>query len=270
MDADGRLQPLLGVINGDNPKDNTTLNGSLAWFEDISENPGLNDVEVWEVYNATEDAHPIHLHLVSFQILDRTPFEAVVNTQDQIQHDERTGIGGYIVESSINFTGTPIPPAPNERGWKDTFVVPPGYMGRVIAKFDRPGRYVWHCHILSHEDHEMMRPFHVGPIPPPPGGGKKGAAVGDQAVSDWSGEFRLYPNPASELITVDLMLEQGADVSVSIFGLDGRKINSDALGYLNDGLQSIAVPVDHLDNGMYILELKAGSKQFRESILISK
>jgi len=143
-------------------------------------------------------------------------------------------------------------------------------MGRVIAKFDRPGRYVWHCHILSHEDHEMMRPYHVGPIPPPPSGGKKGAAVADQGLPDWSGEFRLYPNPASQLTTVEFMLEEAAEISVSIYGLDGKVINSENLGYLNDGLQSIAVPVGHLDNGMYVFELKAGNKQFRETIIVSK
>ena len=92
----------------------------------------------------------------------------------------------------------------------------------------------------------------------------------DQVESGWSGEFRLYPNPAAELVTVDLMLEQGAEISVSIYGLDGKVLNSEKLGYLNDGLQSIAVPVGHLDNGMYVIELKAGEKQYRESIFISK
>ncbi|MDJ0801088.1 MAG: multicopper oxidase domain-containing protein [Calothrix sp. MO_167.B12] len=49
----------------------------------------------------------------------------------------------------------------NEKGWKDTVVANPGEVTRVIAKFDRRGRYVWHCHILSHEDHEMMRPYEI-------------------------------------------------------------------------------------------------------------
>ena len=69
--------------------------------------------------------------------------------------------------SSVTLSGIVELPADNEKGWKDTFIVPPGYVGRVVAKFDRPGRYVWHCHILSHEDHEMMRPYHVGPLPLP-------------------------------------------------------------------------------------------------------
>ncbi|MCB0270602.1 MAG: multicopper oxidase domain-containing protein [Calditrichaeota bacterium] len=153
MDEFGRLQPLLGTMD----------KGSQAWFEPITENPMLNDVEVWEVYNTTADAHPIHLHLVSFQILDRRPFEGEVEEKPQPMHDGSFGIGGKLVGHSIEFTGPAEGPDDHEAGWKDTAVMLPGQVTRVIAKFDRPGRYVWHCHILSHEDHEMMRPFHVGP-----------------------------------------------------------------------------------------------------------
>jgi hypothetical protein len=67
--------------------------------------------------------------------------------------------------SHIRLLGEPRPPAPNEAGRKDTVRVNPGEVVRIIAKFDRPGQYVWHCHILSHEDHEMMRPYYVGAIP---------------------------------------------------------------------------------------------------------
>lgn len=62
----------------------------------------------------------------------------------------------------VRVLGQPKPPAAHEAGWKDTAIMYPGEVTRIIARFDRPGRYVWHCHILSHEDHEMMRPFHVG------------------------------------------------------------------------------------------------------------
>ncbi|MCB9087371.1 MAG: multicopper oxidase domain-containing protein [Calditrichae bacterium] len=153
LDEFGRLQPLLGTLE----------QGSQAWFEPITENPMLNDTEVWEVYNTTADAHPIHLHLVSFQILDRRPFEGEVEEKYQIQHDGSYGRGGRLEAGSIVIDeGAATGPESHEAGWKDTAVMYPGQVTRVIAKFDRPGRYVWHCHILSHEDHEMMRPFHVG------------------------------------------------------------------------------------------------------------
>lgn len=137
-DEYGRLRPQLGTV----------ANGALMWDDPTTETPNLNDVEVWEIYNSTEDAHPIHLHLVSFQVQSRQKFKA-----DQ---DPETG-----ALSDIRLLGLPKSPEANELGWKDTVIMYPGQVTRIIAKFDRPGEYVWHCHILSHEDHEMMRRFEV-------------------------------------------------------------------------------------------------------------
>jgi spore coat protein A len=158
-DEFGRLQPLLGTLAA----------GSLGWFEDTTENPALGATEVWAVYNATGDAHPIHLHLVSFRIIDRTDMgtegdefsgDWYVEEKPQPQHDESFGTGGILhLNTAPTFPGTD--PVPYEAGMKDTAVMLPNQVTRVIATFDRPGRYVWHCHILSHEDNEMMRPFEV-------------------------------------------------------------------------------------------------------------
>ncbi|HEY3392309.1 MAG TPA: multicopper oxidase domain-containing protein [Lacipirellulaceae bacterium] len=137
-DEYGRLQPMLG----------TTAEGGMMWDEPTTEMPQLNSVEVWEIFNSTPDAHPIHLHLVAFQLLNRQRFRA-----DQ---DLETG-----ALDRIRLLGKPKSPAENEAGWKDTVLMFPGQVTRLIAKFDRPGEYVWHCHILSHEDHEMMRRFVV-------------------------------------------------------------------------------------------------------------
>jgi spore coat protein A len=141
-DMYGRLEPMLGTV----------AEGKKFWDDDITENPMLDDIAIWTVYNTTEDAHPVHLHLVAFQIIDRQKFRA-----DQ---DPETG-----ALTNIRLIGKPKPPKANEDGWKDTAQMYPGEVTRVIAKFDREGRYVWHCHILSHEDHEMMRPYHIGEIP---------------------------------------------------------------------------------------------------------
>jgi spore coat protein A, manganese oxidase len=137
-DEYGRLRSQLGTAAG----------GPLLWHDAITENPNLNDVEVWEIYNTTEDTHPIHIHLVQFQVLSRQKFRAT--------QDPETG-----ALSDIHLLGQPKPPDANEAGFKDTVRMNPGEVTRVIMKFDRPGRYVWHCHILSHEDHEMMRPYFV-------------------------------------------------------------------------------------------------------------
>lgn len=139
-DEFGRINPMLGTVD----------DGALHWHMPITENPMLNDVEVWEVYNATEDAHPIHLHLVSFQIIDRQRFRA------------RQAENGSL--SDVRLIGRRHPPAANEAGWKDTVQMFPRTVTRIVARFDREGLYVWHCHILSHEDNDMMRPYCVGDL----------------------------------------------------------------------------------------------------------
>jgi bilirubin oxidase len=108
----------------------------LGWHDPITENPKLGATETWQLHNFTEDAHPIHIHQVQFQLLDRRP------------------VGG-----------PPRQPESWECGFKDTVIAYPGEATRVQARFDLPGRYVWHCHITEHEDNEMMRPFQVGGRP---------------------------------------------------------------------------------------------------------
>jgi spore coat protein A, manganese oxidase len=125
------------------------LNGTY-WHQPITENPVLNTTEIWTLINPTDDAHPIHLHLVRFQILDRRRFDA--------PH--------YMGTHELRFTGQPVPPDPSEAGWKDTVRANPGMVTRIIVHFEGyAGRYVWHCHILEHEDNEMMRPYQVLPQP---------------------------------------------------------------------------------------------------------
>jgi spore coat protein A len=124
----------------------TMLLNNTHWSMPVTENPVLDSTEIWELANTTDDAHPIHLHLVRFQILDRRSFNS----------------GVYWATGEIKFTGPPIPPEPSEAGWKDTVRADPGMVTRIITRFEGfTGRYVWHCHILEHEDNEMMRPFDV-------------------------------------------------------------------------------------------------------------
>jgi spore coat protein A len=116
------------------------------WHDPVSETPKLGSIEIWEFLNLTDDTHPIHLHLVRFQILDRR----------SINIDE------YVFNKKLIYLSPAEPPHPSEAGWKDTVRVTPGSSTRIIARFDGyAGRYVWHCHILEHEDNEMMRPFEV-------------------------------------------------------------------------------------------------------------
>jgi len=161
-DEYGRLQPLLGVAEPTMDAAGNTVNGALAWHQPTTENPALGATEVWEIYNATGDAHPVHLHLVHFQIMDRWNFSADLVEQPLEQHNGSLGTGFRLEDISIDGPADPgyeyVENAP-----KDMVTALPGQVTRVKATFDKPGRYVWHCHILSHEDHEMMRVLHVGP-----------------------------------------------------------------------------------------------------------
>jgi spore coat protein A len=122
------------------------LLNATYWHQPITEKPLLNSTEIWTLVNPTDDSHPIHLHLVRFQILDRRRFE----------------ISTYMGKRELKFTGPPVPPEPSEAGWKDTVRAHAGMVTRIIVRFDGyAGRYVWHCHILEHEDNEMMRPYEV-------------------------------------------------------------------------------------------------------------
>ncbi|MCO6487335.1 MAG: multicopper oxidase domain-containing protein [Phaeodactylibacter sp.] len=278
MDSEGRLQPLLGIINGDNAKTPGTLNGSLAWFEPITENPMLDDVEVWEAYNVTEDAHPMHIHLVSFQILDRSPLDVdniIINNQPQAEHHTahtgKFGVGNYIVESSLlGNVGAPEEPAPNEKGWKDTFILPPGYMARVIAKYDRPGRYVWHCHILSHEDHEMMRPYEVVtslPRPTPP-------TVRDFDIAE-AILSPSFPNPSAGNTTIPFYLPKDDNILLNILDMDGKVVKQLAFGQYPagnhtiewDGTNAAGTPVP---GGVYIYQLHTSDNVLGQQTIIQR
>ncbi|HZP23537.1 MAG TPA: multicopper oxidase [Terriglobales bacterium] len=123
------------------------LNGSY-WHDPVSEKPVQNSTEIWSFINPTDDTHPIHLHAVRFQILDR-------------QHYEPTA---YQLKKEFRFLAPRVPPEPYESGWKDTVGTHSKMVTRIIVPFNcHPGRYVWHCHILEHEDNEMMRPYEIVP-----------------------------------------------------------------------------------------------------------
>lgn len=162
-DEFGRLQPLVGTAEPVVDVEGNTVTGALAFHSPITENPALGSTEIWELYNATGDAHPIHVHLVHFEVINREGFTADVIEQDLLQHDGSVGLG-FRLENIVT-DGNVSGPSPQEQTRRDMVTALPGEVTRIKMTFDKLGRYVWHCHILSHEDHEMMRPYHVGPGP---------------------------------------------------------------------------------------------------------
>jgi spore coat protein A, manganese oxidase len=116
----------------------------LGWGAPITEDPALGATEVWELHNFTVDAHPIHVHLVQFQVVDREVFDPELSPHGDLG------------------AGAVLPPEASETGYKDTVIAYPGEITRIKARFDLAGLFVWHCHILEHEDNEMMRPYRIG------------------------------------------------------------------------------------------------------------
>ena len=124
------------------------LLGGKMWSDPITENPRQGSIETWSFVNVTGDSHPIHLHLVRFQVIDRRPFD----------------LFAWNAHHVVKYTGLAQPPPLHEAGWKDTVRADPGVVTRIAMRFEgEPGRYVWHCHYLEHEDNEMMRPYQLLP-----------------------------------------------------------------------------------------------------------
>jgi Putative multicopper oxidases len=124
------------------------LLNATPWSAPVTETPRLHDVEIWDLINLTADTHPIHLHLVRFQILERQSFDTFAYKRGQ----------------GLRHTAPPRLPGADEAGWKDVTRAYPGMVTRIIVPFDGyTGRYMWHCHLLEHQDNTMMRPYEVRP-----------------------------------------------------------------------------------------------------------
>lgn len=196
-----------GIREGSNPPTpvpDSTSNANVS----ATEAPRVGSTEVWEIVNLTADAHPMHLHLAQFQILNRQAFNADAYLTDYsaafpggtfggVTYPPGTFIPGfgpprrYLTPNGAGALGgnpdvTPylqgpvIPLDANEQGWKDTIKAHPGQVTRIVVRwapqsfpvsqvragmnlfpfdpYSGPG-YVWHCHIIDHEDNEMMRPL---------------------------------------------------------------------------------------------------------------
>jgi spore coat protein A, manganese oxidase len=153
------LDPLTGAPINLNVEDAPYLD-EKTHLPDVTTKPAANAVEDWLLVNTTADTHPIHLHLVTFEVIDRRPFDVAA------AYDPAT--------QAIVYTGPAVPAAPNENGRKDTVQAHPGQVTRIRARFELPDegtielppgvanpQYVWHCHILEHEENDMMRAFEV-------------------------------------------------------------------------------------------------------------
>ncbi|HEX9251043.1 MAG TPA: multicopper oxidase domain-containing protein, partial [Ignavibacteriaceae bacterium] len=261
MDEFGRMQPMLGTIDPTNP--DPFLDGTLMWNDPTTEFPLLGSTEVWEIYNATVDAHPMHLHLVQFQILGRQKFTATVTAKDNMAHDGSMSMGGKL--SNIKLKGKLTKPGLYESGWKDTGIMYPGEVTSVIAKFEREGEYVWHCHILSHEDHEMMRRFEVVPALLPKNGEEETIA----AINGFELE-QNYPNPFNPSTTIKFSLPKNSFVSLKVFNSLGQEVGTLINQHIPEGNHRVEFNAGDLPSGMYLYTLATNDYKETKKMLLMK
>ncbi len=197
-------QALLGNVHTD-PVTGNLVATTSRWMDAITETPLLDSTEIWEIYNTTMDSHPIHVHLVRFQIIEREDLSIDPDTME------------------MTALGTIHPPLLNEQGYKDTVVAYPDMITRVKATFNNAGLYVWHCHIIEHEDNEMMLSYKVMPLQaaapatldatPAPAGADLVAAT--SATPDVNYIFEYKKVSAVNWVAVD----NGTSTSATISGL---------------------------------------------------
>ena len=181
-------------------------------FQDpIDEFPKLGTAEVWRFVNNSGAVHPMHLHLTMFQILDRQSF--------------------VMVGDSVVTVGDPIPPEPYEAGWKDTAPVYPDQVLRVICRFeDYAGKYPYHCHVLEHEENDMMRQFETV------------LDTTATAVKRVPAELALrqsYPNPSNPSTRIEFSIPVAAKVQLRIFDVHGRLVATLVDRYVPAGSQFV-------------------------------
>jgi FtsP/CotA-like multicopper oxidase with cupredoxin domain len=264
--ADTTRQLTLDEIMGANGPIMALLNSTI-WDEPASETPTLGSTEVWHIINTTGDAHPIHLHLVQFQLISRQRFNVA-----QFSKVYQSGMGGGAPDVTPYLIGQPRPPQLGETGWKDTYITYPGEVTSVIVRFApqdddpdfafdataEPG-YVWHCHILEHEDNEMMRPLRLLPA---------AAAIAAKnlqengVLPEGFGLEQNQPNPFNPSTQISFSLPVTTHVSLEVFNFLGQCVATLADGRYATGRHTVAWDASNQASGVYLYRLNTelGSK----------
>jgi len=276
-----RVMTLNEKANEDGPTA-VLLNG-MPYDAPATEYPMLGTTEMWEVVNMTADTHPIHLHLVQFQLLNRQKVNA--RRYEMAFSAANPVLGGTTytpVDPAPYLKGKPVPADPNERGWKDTFRMNPGEVTRILVRFSpqddspayafdataEPG-YVWHCHILEHEENDMMRPFHV--VAPTP------ALIAARAVraAEPSPAMQLgspAPNPSTDLRDVRFTLAAAGNLQIDLFSATGRRVAT-ASGWYGAG-EHVApwrrLGGEDLGSGVYFVRLHGDGVDRAQKLIIAR
>jgi len=301
VDATGTHQIRLdfeAVPNGD---------GTTTYY---SETMDEGTTEIWQIINLTADAHPIHLHLVQFQLMSRQPFNvAGYNAAYNVDFPGGLFIGAYGPPNDYNIAnsdgaiggnpgvngfliGAPLPANPNERGWKDTFIMYPGEVTTVIARWtptdapllsdvDNTGfefnpngghGYVWHCHIIDHEDNEMMRPYNVNPnlATRNPLFKQSGETPTIASVTDFSLD-QNYPNPFNPSTVINFSVpDENTLVTLKVYNSLGEEVGTLINQVVPAGQHQVNFNARGLSSGVYFYTLTAGNFVDSKKMVVMK
>ena len=277
----------LNELQGEGGPIGALLNGMSFHDGPETEFPTLGSTEMWEIVNLTGDTHPIHLHLVQFQLLNRQK----INTRRyQMAFDEANPVVPAQTYTPVPVApylkGKPVPADANERGWKDTYRMNPGEVTRILVRFApqdespafafdataEPG-YVWHCHILEHEENDMMRPYHlVAPIAGMAGKTDTANPAPERALTQFRAPF---PNPAVNGGSFRFSLRNAGPVQVDLFTIAGKHVARLASGDYTAGQHTVSWrPVDKngatLANGMYLVRFQGDGVTRSQKLVLSR
>jgi spore coat protein A len=240
-----------------------------------TETPRLRSTEVWQFINMTPDTHPMHMHLVTFEVIGRQKLVvADANADGYLQYAYGVaGNGAPITTTGAippqYLSGPVMPPAPNETGRKDTVKTNPGEVTYVIAKFEHfTGKFVYHCHILDHEENDMMQYMKVvGPL------GKESADDEFTEHSIMPSDYALeqnFPNPFNPETQIRFQIPDASHVSIRVFNTAGQEVATLIDTDLQAGWHTANWNAANLSSGAYFYRLEAGTFSTVKKMLLLK
>ena len=299
------------------------LVNNTKWAADTTENPAEGSTELWQIINLTADAHPIHLHLVQFQLVSRQTFNLKnynlaynaafpgdANANPVILPGVyMPGFGPPKNYSTANADGavggnpaiTPFlngpvrPAAPNEMGWKDTYIAYPGEVTTFAIRFTptdvaageagqfsfNPGSgpgYVWHCHIIDHEDNEMMRPYKVSRgskgslLPAVNSLAKISQDANIKSTNDATGVVleQNFPNPFMDQTEIRFSMPESGHVRLTLWNQLGEQVKVLIDANAPAGVNTVILDKGNLSGGVYYYTLETGIFRETRKMIIAK
>lgn len=293
------------------------MNGMMVPGLGETELPVEGTTEIWQIINTTADAHPMHLHLVEFQLVSRQPyniskFNKAYNTAfggaflpavgPPLPYNTPNADGAIGGNPAITpfLQGMPMPANPNEQGWKDTYIAYPGEVTTFAVRFaptdkainapasellysfdpsEGPG-YVWHCHIIDHEDNEMMRPYKVLASPARSAAPMAMLKIANMANGQTTlnsqailgSEFELnqnFPNPFINETEIRFSLPEPMHIKLSLFNQQGQTVQVLIDNNAPAGNNTVRLSRSGLAKGIYFYRLNAGSHSETKKMIIN-